>query len=148
MKNYNKHKTCQILTKWQSGFTLLELLVVISIIGILLGIISFAFSTAQKQGRDARRMQDIKEAQNAFEQYYAINSVYPVGGQIDDAFQGSRVKDPKNNGSYVYAWNSAADEYCVCAFPEHKTGNANSPGALATCDWNSSGAYFCVENQQ
>ncbi len=63
----------------QAGFTLMELLIVIGIIGILISVSVASFSTAQKKGRDARRLGDMKAMQNAFEQYYADhNSSYPA----------------------------------------------------------------------
>jgi prepilin-type N-terminal cleavage/methylation domain-containing protein len=67
----------QLITR--SGFTLLELLVVISIIVILITLGLSSFATAQKKGRDAKRKSDIKEIQTALEQYYsACGYVYPT----------------------------------------------------------------------
>ncbi len=61
------------------GFTLLELLVVVSIIGIMVTLGISSFSTAQKKGRDAKRKSDIKEVQSALEQYYSVcNFSYPT----------------------------------------------------------------------
>jgi len=54
------------------GFTLLEMLVVIGLIGVLVGLGSVSYSTAQKKARDAKRKSDLKSIQNAFEQYYSI----------------------------------------------------------------------------
>ncbi len=61
----------------RSGFTLFEMLVVISIIGILLGLISTSFSAAQVRARDGRRIQDINNVQKALEQYFSLCSSYP-----------------------------------------------------------------------
>ena len=143
-----KPKNCQIFINRQSGFTLMELLVVISIIGVLIGVVSFAFSTAQRQGRNARRRQDIKESQNAFEQYFAEFGAYPTVATIDDAFQSTRPTDPKNSGGYVYNWTYVdANGYCVCAVLEDETGNADAPGST-TCTLNSAGTNFCAQSQQ
>jgi len=61
------------------GFTLLELLVVVSIIGIMVTLGISSYSTAQKKGRDAKRKSDIKEVQSALEQYYSVCSYqYPT----------------------------------------------------------------------
>jgi len=70
------------------SFTLLEMLVVIGIVGILIGMGAVSYSTAQKKARDAKRKQDLKAIQNAFEQYYSIcnyrypNSVPPGGSDL------------------------------------------------------------------
>lgn len=89
------------------GFTLLELLVVISIIGILIAIGSASYSTAQKKGRDSRRQADLKAAQNAFEQYYSVNSsAYPATCENPDhtitVVGIISIVDPKNTGVYLY----------------------------------------------
>jgi len=60
------------------GFTLLEVLVVIAIIGILISMGTAAYTSAQKKSRDSRRSADLKAIQNAFEQYYADNGRYPT----------------------------------------------------------------------
>lgn len=56
----------------KTGFTLIEMLVVIGIIGILVGIGSVSYSTVQKKARDARRKDDLKIIQQSMEQYYSI----------------------------------------------------------------------------
>jgi len=107
------------------GFTLLELLVVIGVIGALLSFITVSFTSTQKQGRDARRREDLKAIQNALEQYYTQNSfVYPTcaSGQpsncaaIATYFVGSAIpSDPLNTGSFVYNLTSASASYTLTA---------------------------------
>lgn len=63
----------------KKAFTLLEMLVVIGIIGVLIGVGTIAYSTAQRKARDAKRKQDLKNFQKAMEQCYAINNYnYPI----------------------------------------------------------------------
>ena len=63
----------------KKGFTLLEILVVIGIIMILVGMMTASYSTAQKKARDTKRKSDLKEIQNAMEQYYSVcGYVYPT----------------------------------------------------------------------
>ena len=50
----------------KKGFTLIELLVVIAIIGLLATLAVVAFSNAQSQARDAKRVSDVRSVITAF----------------------------------------------------------------------------------
>lgn len=64
---------------YKKGFTLIEMLVVISLIGILAALAMVSFSSVQKQARDASRKSDIKQYQTAIESYASKNSGnYPI----------------------------------------------------------------------
>lgn len=78
--NSHNHKN---IHKKQSAFTILELLVVMGIMAVLITAGAVSYSTAQKVARDARRLQDLKDIQNGFEQYYSIcNYQYGVTGAV------------------------------------------------------------------
>lgn len=64
----------------QRGFTLVEVLVVISIIGMLSSIILTSFNTARKRGRDARRIADIRQLNTAIQLYINSNGHAPYVG--------------------------------------------------------------------
>lgn len=64
--------------KLDKGFTLIELMVVISIIGLLSSITLASLSGARSKGRDARLIAEIKQLQNAMELYYFDNDRYPI----------------------------------------------------------------------
>jgi len=60
------------------GFTLVELLVVISIIGILAGLVLVSFTGSQRQARDVARKSDIRQYQIALENFANKgNGLYP-----------------------------------------------------------------------
>lgn len=59
------------------GFTLIELLVVIAIIAVLASIALLGLVPAQKAGRDARRIADLRQVQSVLQLYYNTNSRYP-----------------------------------------------------------------------
>lgn len=61
----------------RSGFTLVELLVVVAIIGILAGMISANVNSARAKARDGRRANDVKQIQTALELYYDTSGRYP-----------------------------------------------------------------------
>ncbi len=144
----------------KKGFTLLELLVTISIIGILLAIGSASFSTAQKRGRDSRRQGDMKAVQKSLEQCYALDSEYPqtvTSGSALDCTSGSSTMnqvpdDQKPEEDYTYTVDNvgSATAYCLCAGLENLgRGNADSVGGGGVCSFTTTNNdYFCVSNQQ
>jgi len=59
------------------GFTIVELLIVIVVIGILAAITIVAYNGIQGRARDTIRINDIKSLQSVVELYYATNGSYP-----------------------------------------------------------------------
>ena len=60
------------------GFTLIELMVVITIIGLLASAVLASMSNSRKSARDASRVQAVKELQKSLELYRnANNGIYP-----------------------------------------------------------------------
>lgn len=60
------------------GFTLVELLIVIAIIGVLSSTVLVALNDTRAKANNARRMADLKELQKALELYYSDHGSYPV----------------------------------------------------------------------
>jgi prepilin-type N-terminal cleavage/methylation domain-containing protein len=65
------------MTQRTAGFTLIEMLVVVAIIGLLSSIILVGLGDVRKDARDTRRIADIRQLQNALEIYYSTNNSYP-----------------------------------------------------------------------
>ena len=76
----------QLKSKVQAGFTIIELLIVIAIIGILATLVLTNFQGAQARGRDTVRSSDINAMFSKLEEYYAENqNEYPQGTLITSA---------------------------------------------------------------
>ncbi len=99
------------MEKKMRGFTMIELIVVIAILGLLSTIGLVSFRTAQIKGRDAQRKNDLSQIQKALEMYYNDYSYYPTddypaSGSFIDAkgtlYMKEMPQDPKF-GSYPYS---------------------------------------------
>ena len=64
------------------GFTLVELLVVMAILGILTVVTLGNFRTSQIKARDAQRKHDLREITSALEAYYNDHSTYPPASDV------------------------------------------------------------------
>jgi type II secretion system protein G len=98
--------------KKEGGFTLLELLIVIVIIGILALLIIPNITSAPKKARDTKRKTDITTIRKGLEEYFVDNNVYP--NALTDLQAGSAPimktipSDPKSGGApYVYTYTPA-----------------------------------------
>lgn len=69
----------------QSGFTIVELLIVIVVIGILAALVITTFNGIQQKGRDTERQTDIKAIHGQLEAYFAQSGYYPTLANITDA---------------------------------------------------------------
>ena len=67
-------------TKSLEGFTLIELMVVIAIIGILAGILISSFSGGSESARNARCLTNLKNLASACQTYSVNSSAYPLAG--------------------------------------------------------------------
>ena len=65
------------LIKNNKGYTIMEILVVVAIMGLISSIAFVSLQNARAEARDVKRVADIKQVQNALELYYSKYGVYP-----------------------------------------------------------------------
>ena len=73
------------------GFTLVELIVVIAILGVLTTIAVFNYLNVQRQARDDQRTTDASTIAESLEQFFAKNGEYPSVGEMTNT-DGNAVK--------------------------------------------------------
>ncbi len=59
------------------GFTLIEIIIAVTIVGVVFGVIISSSAAIQKSGRNAQRQSDLRAFQSAFQQYYADQHFFP-----------------------------------------------------------------------
>lgn len=110
-------------TKGKTGFSLIELMVVISIISLLSSLSFASISNSRIQAGDLKRIQDLQAINKMFELYYADNGTYPYfnnvsfdGGQyinstmpewdtvLGAAMRPYATRMPKPNGGAAYEY--------------------------------------------
>lgn len=118
------------LHKKQQGFTIVELLIVIVVIGILAALVITTFNGIQQKGRDTERQTDIKALHGQLEAYYAQNGRYPTLTNVNtDTFRSANLKgldkealrDPKGpstgSNAYQLVASPAANAYAYAVTP-------------------------------
>ena len=75
------------------GFTIVELLIVIVVIGILAALVITTYTGIQKKARDTERKTDINALHGQVEAYQAQNGKYPTLDELNDAtFRSNNLK--------------------------------------------------------
>lgn len=135
----------------RKGFTLIELMVTISIIAILSTVGYVTYSNAQSTARDARRRQDLRSMISALELYYqqnnnqfpirstSIKSTDTTGAWKLSSFLTNDISqlpaDPINDTTYYYLYNSDGTTYHLCAKLE-KPQASDSDNGCSSIDTN------------
>lgn len=135
--------------KRQSGFTIVELLIVIVIIGILAGLVVTQILGATAKARDSERTTDLNQIANQLEAYYARNGSYPAldelntqewrtGNEISAGDGAKSFADPSTTGTPTLsgtAPTNAVGAYSYVPLPETGTTcttMTNNSGTTAT----------------
>ncbi len=145
-------------TKKNLGFSLIELLVVATIIIVLTTICLMSFRSAGHNSRDAKRRADMETVRQGLVLYRADLGNYPTGNGSQAAYETMAQslvasdymtdpypRDPKDVAQNVYRYWSDGINFCVCANEVENTNNTSIPGA---CSSYATGDGYCVENPQ
>jgi len=128
----------------KKGFTLIEILVVTTIIVLLTSIAMVSYSMFSKSSRDARRKADLDQVRAALEMYRSNEDTYPVGdwsalsGTLTTAYMQSLPTDPKSP-TYSYYYSGTANDYTIGSFIE-----ATSPTTCVAASACVSGCKYCL----
>lgn len=85
----------------RSGFTLIELIIVMAIMGILIAATASTFQTSRIKGKDGKRKSDLKQIANALEAYMNDYGVYPL------ASADGKIQACGASGTSTCDWGSA-----------------------------------------
>lgn len=148
-----------------SGFTLMEILISVSIIAVLSVIGVTAYSSINKRSRDAKRASDMEQVRSALEMYRSDNGFYPElqdgttnsfeslssldsgdgTGPLIPKYMPSIPSDPKSTDAtpipYYYAPLGASApvySYCLCGMVEIAPKNdcaAMGAPQIANCNY-------------
>lgn len=134
---------------YQRGFTIVELLIVIVVIGILAAITIVAFNGIQNRGYDTSIKSDFASAQKKIESQKILSTsetygASPWGPNVNTSFSKSAYSTSMNNLIFCYAVDGS--EYALAALS--KSGNryyiSNTKGVTDyTWAWAGGGASTC-----
>ncbi len=129
-----------------AAYTLIEILVVATIIIVLTAISVASFSTANKSAKDAKRKSDLETIKQAMVLYKAQNGGYATSTALLTDGTPSYLSPPfpvDPAGSSYQVGALTATEFCFCADVESNKGNHATQDCSGS--WVSgTGDFYCV----
>lgn len=111
-------------SKKSLGFTLVELLISIGIMGTLMAILLPNFMGARERARDSQKIQDLGAIKNALRLYYNDNQSYPAGsgGMLGVGMTGYMNNVMNLGYTYNYYQLNNGDGFVACVGLEGAAG--------------------------
>jgi len=131
------------LSRKNQGFTIVELLIVIVVIGILVGLVYVTFTGVTQKRRNSERQTDIGALNAHIEAFYAQTDNYPTFAQLNDAsWRGTNMKglnpdalvDPK--GGTITSTPPGANTFHYSYTPTQSSGGSATACSSADVDTN------------
>lgn len=140
------------MTRAESGFTLVELIVVMVIIGILASLIMVNVVGVRQRARDGQRLADLKQLQNALQLYYNDNNRYPVTGlgvwyssEPGDNQAVATVPPDTDNNPNTRDWIPGLTPTYIKALPRDPRGGISLMPGCAAGGWKSAYHYTSID---
>ena len=105
-----------------SGFTLIEILIVIAIIGMLASTVISAVGTARAKSRDSRRLFDTQQIRSGLELYYSEGDGYPDDLSWNQASIESKQLECNGRGFFPVPDDPAGIAYIYTSDGDSKDG--------------------------
>lgn len=108
--------TLHVPVQRSAGFTLIELMIVVAVIGILVAIAVPTYQDSVRKSRRGQAQADLAEAAQAMERYYTVNGKY-TGKTLKEI--AGFDQSPRSTGTAYYSLSLQADtrSYTVTATP-------------------------------
>lgn len=132
------------INKKNKGFTLVELLVVISIIGVLTTLLMVNFVGTRERANDSKKIQNLNSLKNALRLYYNDNQNYPNGSNCTDCLDtliNSYLPNTSDVG-YTYTQLNGGEGFRLTT--ELEVGSGNSEESQKSCNLTPTPGIYAV----
>ena len=102
------------------GFTLIELMVVVAVVGILVGIALPSYQDSVRKGRRGQAKSDLVELAQRAERFHTVNNAYDAGDGFWDSVADEDKQSPRGSGPahYLITEVEGANSFTLTAEPQ------------------------------